>query len=185
MTASQRVPVGLVHARFRRGCRYLIDVHAAVPAFVREPKDDVADCVLPQGRTGAHDCKADGLLVGLLAVVLLDERSAIWMLGGPRQRQFGEQVIFRTAIVSVPQSAVDVGHGVNAGSLQLCYAAGKPLLRGEVMRVIIVKRHLVPIVPMEPYRFPNELPECFHLWHALGRRAASHGPGVQFAQPLG
>src|ERR1035437_1796222 len=109
--------------------------------------------------------------IGLFAVVGFEIRRAVALLRGGGQGEPAELIILGATIVCIPQPAIDVGHDENTGGFQISDALGEASLGGKVMRVVVVERNLVPVIPVKTERHTEEVAELLYSWHARVRRA--------------
>ncbi len=174
-----------IKAQSRLGGGNLVDVDAADTVLVEQPKHDVPDPVLPQGRSRTHDCQRDAVAVGLFAAIAFGARLAVFVLRRGGQSRLCELPILGALVARVPQPAVDVGHRVNAGGLQFRDALSEVLLDREVVGIVVVEGNLVPVVPVKAGRQAARLGELSDLRNAVGCSASRHDPGGQLSHPFG
>ncbi len=130
--------MGWVEAGHRRGGADLVEVDGVDAALGHQPVTDLGDLVLPERRSGAHGGQS------ALRAVLLDVDLAAGLLAGAGDALFG-----KTGDITVPQAAIDVGHDDLSARGQLARRFGEAGLGGEVLRVAVVERDLVPAVPVQ------------------------------------
>jgi len=175
--------VGGVHAQYGRGRGNLVYVDALHAVFILEPQHDFFHLVLPQRRHRAHDPEFYRRAVAFLAAVAFYKGGAVLHFGDGGQSHARELAIFRAPVMGVPKSAVDIGHHENVGVLQFAHGLGEAVLYREIVRIVVVKGNLVPVVPVEPDGNLQERGEGLHPGNHLLRGAAGLGPRAQFPHP--
>ncbi len=173
--AAQRMAVRRVEAQARGRGGHLVDVDAVDVALgPQEAQHDVAHRPPPQGRRRAHRGEF------LARAVLLGVGRPVLALGGGRDAEG-----FEVLEVRVPQAAVDVGHDADARLLERLDPVGETVFRREVVRVVVVKRDLVPVVPVQRRRDAEVFGERLDgLDDAVGV-AARDGPDGDVLHPVG
>ena len=139
---------------------------------------------MPQLSRRAHNPELDRRTVGLFTAVSLDDGRSVFVLRARGERDRRELPVFETAIALIPDSAVDIRHDVNiAVFLKVGDRLREPVER-FVMRIIVVKRVHVPVVPVNCARESKRVAELADLFGKRGLFAGVADPDVHFLKPL-
>jgi hypothetical protein len=141
-----------IETQARLGRRDLVDVHSVQTIFAQQTKHRLANPTLPQGCRRAHGGQLDVIAIRLLAAITLGVRIARLIFGCGGQRHAREFPVLSTLVMCVPQSAIDIGHRIDAGFLEFRHTLTESILRRKVMRIVVVEGDFVPVIPMKTYR---------------------------------
>ncbi len=169
---AERVPVRGVKAQHRGRRRDLIDIHGVDTVFREQPYDNLVHLVLPQFGRWAHHGKPHGTSVLLFAAIHFAVRVAVLVFCGGSPGYRAELVVLHTPVARIPQAPVDIGHHKHARFPEALHTFREARLDREVVGVVVIKRNLMPVVPVETNRHTAVLRELLHRRYDLLRTAA-------------